>query len=964
MRTNKASLSLLLSVCGLVSTVSLAADFYWTGNGGDQIVTNRLNWADVNGVQVESAPTSEDTLIFDIVNGMIVTNFSNRADYEYRKVILRGTGNISFFGYGDCPTNRTQRIVDGKAADYDFYLPLEVVNETNSRRIYFNGQDPRVARGSSSKLATNIVNVVNVDGVIENGGHLQSNDKYHKVIKKGVGKYIPFGSNNYDIKNFTLEEGTIHFNWHSSRNWAGCSLVFLGDAPGKTFSFFKKVGKESYKFDNVLMSPEFWAQYVFQVPLVEENVTTTDHTLYSENGADLVYTNTVTDMSFTGRMRGSLNFHWAPTDVTKTFSYAKGESDTTGGLYINRGRMTMSEGAKFTALSALVVGGDAELELAEGTLIKAQTATVGGVELPAGLYSTFGEEGAGRLIGNGVLMVGGDFKLDVPYVDATKTATVIDCTQMTAPHSAFAQLAPIEVKLSEKMDVTNSLMHVTNRLAVAKFPASLELTADMFADTTTKTHALPTTWFETETVDDVTTLYLVAKPVISVNLYQGIGASASTKYYYTEDPQMWSDGKLPHSGADYYNWYRAVNGLSLYFYDGSSYINRVFGGDSLTVGYTLFYFNGASFDCDLRCYDCTDANNNVIAAQLAKRQVLKGKIYAEQSCNPLALKPSSSTTGAYGNMFVIESDISGPAMVRFKYTWSTSKLAELSVHGNNSGLTGRVEIFGNVVNESATKQYWQQLEVSVTNANALGGAMASKDVRGVRFICFPLLKINETTTYDTLNRNWFGENGVRLRVAEDKTFTMKNPYGCVITQSDNLNQFVPQRCAIEKTGAGTFAMGARVIPMNTKYEEAAPDGTNNLVRVLEGGIQAVAADAFDPCQLEFADGTSIVADPFNEDTAQYGLKLRDLSPIFAEGAKVRLSVAPSAPVEGPELTATFLTVPADTPDLTSVLVPEKVLINGQMWRGSLIKDSVEIDGEIYTRYSAMFTHRGLKIIFR
>lgn len=960
---------------GLSLSAVRAADFYWTGAANDQMATNRLNWADADGQPVAAAPTHEDTVIFNLTEGAISCyKYSNRTDYEYRKLILHGNKTLTFYGYGDCPTDNS-KYIDSKGAvqGYAFYLPLEVVNESDGGDIKFGGRDPRVARGTSTHYATNIVHVANANATVNNTGHIQQGDNYHKVIKTGPGKLIPFGGNNYGIKNLTLQEGTVAFSTHAQRNWRDCQLVFLGDAPNKVFDFTYKNVSGTYDIDGQTLGPEYWSKYVFQAPLAEEGVTTTSHELRSSNGADLVYTNAVTDMSFTGRIRGSLNVHWAPDDVTQVFTYSKGESDTTGRLNVIRGRMEMRDGARFTALSKLTVGEAAVLDLAAGTAIVAQEAVIGGTALAPGLYVNAGGEGRGQLTGSGVLLVGGA-PLTVPYVDATKTTTPFDVTASDVTAASLAGLKSLPVALSEPMAIDNSSMHVTNRLAVAKFAATSGITAALFEDVTTKSYGLPTTWFESETVADVTTIYLVAKPVISAVLYQGTAEKLT--YYYTGDANFWSDGKLPHAGADYCNTFNQTEktGKSLYFRDanvsGSTKVTTVFGGDSLTVGHSLLYLSSHVFACDLRTYNRDEGNYSLLSAQNTSQspQHLAGRLYADSSNNPLALKPYASTVkpfGKHGDVFVVDSDIYGPGNVKCVYTWSTSTLAEMALHGNNSGLTGQMEFKGGVQNDAANKkQYWQQFEMAITNANALGGPMATESKTGFKMSFFPLLMVNATTTYETENRLWYAENGVRLQVTDGCAFALKKDYRCRTTQTETLNLFIPQRCAVEKTGAGDFLLGGRIIPVDASLDETAVDGTNNLVRVYEGGIGPLTADAFDLCQLVFSNGTSIVAEKGNAATADCGLRLRDLAPVFVDGAKVTLRPVVSGGVDGLSFTQTFLTVPAATPDLRQTLVPGKVRIDGKVWSGKLLKDTVTIAGRDYTRYSALYEPKGSLILVR
>ncbi|MCQ2391195.1 MAG: hypothetical protein MJ240_07210 [Kiritimatiellae bacterium] len=923
-----------------------AAEYTWTGAAGDQIVTNRLNWVDAEGLVPETPPAREDTIIFDLKSPLTVTNYSGNTDYEYRKLVLRGTANLRFFGYGDCPTNNAQRLTTSSVATYTFHLPLEIVNETASSQLYFNGRDPRVARGTASLYATNIVNVVNAAASVYNAAHIQKDDDYHRVLKIGKGTFYPFNGHNYYTGDMVLQEGTVFYNTHAQRYWYNCHLTFLGDAPGKTFNFQYRNVTGTYNLNGVPQGPDYWSKYIFHVPLIEDGVTTTDHELRSDNGADLVFTNGVTDMTFTGRIRGSLNFHWAPTDVAQTFTYSKGESDTSGALSVLKGRMVMTNGARFTALSRLEVAAGATLELAPGTAIRATIAKVGGVTLATGIYTTVGD---GAVSGGGVLVVGDVFT--VPYVDATKTATPLDFTGSGFTLQTLTPLLPLPLKLSSEMCISNAAALVTNRMTVARFDAALNLTSEMLRDDSSKVFGLPYTWFELETEGDVTTVYLVARPVVSPVYYQV--RKSGVFYDFCTDANFWSDGQLPHPGADYF-----INATGVYHRASATpSTNIVFGGESLTVNKSLLYPSVTSFDANLRFNAMLDSNDYVFYPYRSGRSVVRGTICGINKCDPLTIRPN----GVTGSLFVVESDISCDTWVRFKYTWSTSPKNEFALLGNNLGIKGRIEINGGI---NTSKQFWQETEVIVTNSAALGGDMDAFAPNGVYFCDFSKLIVSNRLNFATSNRGWAARNGMRVEVAADGLCAIDEPYCCWMQYSAAQNTYIPQRCAVEKTGTGTLMM-QRVMPADENYKAIAGNGTNNLVRILEGGIGPLAADAFDRCRMEFVDGTAIVAVPTNAATAAYGLRLLDEAPVFAEGARVRLLPDMTGCEAGSSLSATFLTVPATTPDLTSSLRPAAFSFNGRRWLGRQItKDAVSIDGREYTRYSARFSMSGFVINLR
>ena len=946
----------VMAAVAMACCAARAADYYWSGAAGDDDGTNPGNWIDVNGNAMTVAPGADDALIVTsavdkITYPIATTNRGSTSGTQFRKVVLAGdVSSVVNFALG----------LGGSGVPL-FFPPEGFINLTERGTLRYSIGNLQCIEGSASLRATNLVHVANPNAVIDCPLHMKGGNEYSDVIKTGYGTYIPWTGNCYPKKRRQLVQQGVYKFATATKAWNTDYIGFVGDDPTATLCFAKK--------DVV---------FGFVTPLVEENVTTSDHTMTDANvGSTLALTGKVTNASFTGRVRGKLSFEWSPWNASYAFTFSKGASDTTGTLTVSNGTVNVTQGASFSSLKAvkLVEGGKlsmaggasvaatsltldpstgSSVTLAVGTHLNVADATAGGTALPAGIY-TGGDWP--WLAGEGLLVVSGVAGADivVPYDAEQGTATVVDLTASPLTAAQVAALGrPFRIALSEVMALP---FHATNRIAVAEFAASVGVTAADFVDVSPKTCDLPRTWFETETANGVTTVYLVARPVVVALGEEGDGVPLY--HYFMTNANFWSDGKLPHAGADYFDAIDTTtgdkSGAYSYDYGTATGSGRVFPGESLTFSASRYSMKTREFTVnDLRFYNATSGMQHMYSISVSGETHMRGKIYVDASCSAFEIRPNLGDS-----LLVIDSDISSKAgNLTFRNLWSTSPLCSFKLLGDNRGIEGRIVITGGV---NAGKDLWNQLTVAITNATALGGAMEAWSGSGLQFSYFPQLIVEETTTFDTTNRGVYAREGFRLKVEAGKTFTLLNTCSCSLSYTDDYMRLLPARCAVEKSGEGVFAFGARLVPCNTSVVAVPADGTNNMVRVKEGGVMAVTADAFDNVAMEFHDGTSIVADPANAATAANGLRLADVPPTFVAGAKVALR-----PIEGfvpndAAVEVAYLTVPASTPDLRDILTVAKIeAADGKTWSPSLRKTTV---GGV-TTYSVLYRRLGCTIIFR
>ena len=846
----------VVAAVAMVCCAARAADYYWSGAMGDGDGTNPGNWIDVKGNAMTVAPCADDALIVTsavskITYSVATTNRGSVSGTQFRKIVL--AGNVSSqvdFALGL-----------GGTGIVLFFPPEGFINLTEKGTLRYSVGNLQCIEGSASLRATNLVHVANPNAVIDCPLHMQGGNEYSDVIKTGYGTYIPWTGNCYPKKRRQLVQQGVYRFATATKAWNTDYIGFVGDDPTATLCFAKNV------------------VFGFMTPLVEENVTTSDHTMTDNNtGATLALTGKVTNASFTGRVRGKLSFMWAPWTSTRTFTFSKGASDTTGGLVISNGTVAVTDGATFSSLSSVTLIDGGKLSLGGGSAVCTAAVTADGTAIGTGIY------GAGDfpwLEGDGVLVVSGQAKADivVPYDAAQGTATTMDYTGSSMTSGHLAAIKPFRVMLSEAMSMP---FHATNRLAVARFNSSVGVAGGDFTDISAKTCDLPRTWFETETVNGVTTVYLVARPVVVALGEEGDGVPLY--HHFMTNANFWSDGKLPHAGADYFDAIDTTtgdkSGAYSYDYGTATGSGRVFPGESLTFSASRYSMKTREFTVnDLRFYNATSGMQHMYSVSASGETHMRGKIYVDASCSALEIRPN------YGSsLLVIDSDITSKAgNLTFRNLWSTSPSCSFKLLGDNRGIEGRIVITGGV---NVGKDLWNQFTVAITNATALGGSMGAWSGNGLQFSYFPQLIVEETTTFDTTNRGVYAREGFRLKVEDGKTFTLLNTCSCSLSYSDDYNRLLPARCAIEKSGAGVFAFGARLVPCNTSVVEVPADGTNNMVRVKEGGLMAVTADAFDNVAMEFHDGTSIVADPANEATAANGLRLADVPPTESRNSRM------------------------------------------------------------------------------
>lgn len=946
---------------GLLSMSAIAETYYWTGKAEGYDSTAKTpktstvgNWALEDGSLPTAAPGVDDTLVFTNkasaeANGRVYVHATQDKMAVFSKVIMRDEGLVALYG------------------DTDIYpcIPSEGVwNYTEDGTVYFGGGSLRTVSGTAADAChTSTVYVANKNASVVNDGKLYPGS-YVALVKQGNGLFNPVNKNSRKYSSVCLhvaEGGTYEIGSISSnRDWDRDSFQFAGDNSPCTMSFMGK------------------GDYCVGTSLTEKNVTQAKHVLTdSGKGSTLVLSNGSTkavfaSSRFSGVLGGTLSLaFYANNKSDRTLTLARGTSTSTGALKVGNGKAYLTEGAQYRTLSAVTIGDGttypAELSVEDGASLKSTTLAIGangtlsiakglkveadsftrrGVPQGDGLYMAADDVG---IAGEGVLRVG-NVDLSVPYDQTGKTATVLDRTSMPVSHEAVAAYGKIQVALSEPILVPDS---ETNRLEIANYALSAGLLPEDFVDVTAKTDGLPFTWFETEAKDGVTKVYLCSRPVITASFTEK--GNAGTYYFMKEeDKAMWSDGKVPHAGADYLIALGSASRPA--FYDTVENGETAFPGETLTMDASSYRVGNDSFHIDLRFYNQDGEDyRTLFVADNKQQRTISGTAWVDESCTAMRI------SGGKDSVATVESTISGSAGFGLKKMWDGSENMTFRMYGNNSGLTGAFGVYGNYNDRT---EAWNSITVAITNSNALGGALKKSSREGLRFEWFPKLFVGDDVVYETPNRHLFGQNGLRVEVAEGKTFAVRNIYRCYIGYGEKEKTYIPDRCCIEKSGSGVLAL-TEVIPCknNDELNPATANGTNNLVRVVEGGVQPLAASTFDNLAVAFADGTSIVVDPTNAETSEFGLRMTAYEPTFAEGAKIRLAL-PSGVEPSRGQKVVFLTAPASVGDLSARFRVMRIKTAEGTFRGVVTSEAVDVGGVACTRYSVTYDIFGSVLVLR
>ncbi len=552
----------------------------------------------------------------------------------------------------------------------------------------------------------------------------------------------------------------------------------------------------------------------------------------------------------------------------------------------------------------------------EGTLRIAATAT-----LPAAHPVTVKSGATLRLCQapeNFALTVeeGANMVLEAAYDATAKVTTPV---ALTAGYAVPAGGQPIA--LSEAVALPQHDVLSLEVLTIAAGAA--DVTADDFTDVSPKTYGLPKTTVTVEKdAGGVQHVYLSARPVVkSIKIFYTPEGSGYNYYKINGAPELWSDNRAAHEGADYLLVHQ-VNSLSNVEFDGDSLTISIPAGSTTTLHVretvallraTLYpptiirpNYGGRSFDVygDWTIAGAFDDAAPFVTFYSRYKEggylSFRGALHGE---GPLKL-----TAESVGSMSL------------------KNGVNQTRLYGDNSDYTGRLY----VTHEGSPTNEYVGTQFGFNSAAALGGAPGTFRANAITLDKYSMMCPSTNITFDTANRGISGTGPYGFNVPTGVTFAVKVP--------------IYQNNTMYKTGAGTLALGGEMT-----------FGTNNLCRVREGGLTALSDAAVAELDCTFADGTSIVLSP--DSTAANGFRN-----VTIEDAAGRVNVQLAVPPEGIDGTVTLpiCTVPATDADLTGSFALARV----KHYTANLEKEDVTVDGVACKRYSAHYVREGLTILFR
>lgn len=380
------------------------------------------------------------------------------------------------------------------------------------------------------------------------------------------------------------------------------------------------------------------------------------------------------------------------------------------------------------------------------------------------------------------------------------------------------------------------------------------------------------------------------------------------------DATAWSDGQVPHFGADYYlaTGIRLTSGMAGFWGEGNCYKSTnpdhvsntyVWQGDSVTLGNCNMQFNGVNG---------LFVTNMAIAA--GSYLTMYGPKFHLYTVNPVRILP---VAGQYAMLYVyngsevhVENGIEGSGDVWCEFRGKNFPNGKVELLGANTNFTGKVLLackgFMTSGSEDYTPSETNRVEVIVNDARNLGGAREEYTWNALRIRDWSLLDITNTTDFAETTRGVFVDNVACLRVAADETATFRAPF-----------VFGGE---LRKDGAGTLALGATEVPRYA-YNTSVTDDTyaffdgpvagTNALYVKEGALRPLTTKAVDGLAIRFANGTRLELDQSVKAIRENGLfNTAWATPVAFDGDDAKVTVAAvNVPPGTEDMTLTVATLP-------------------------------------------------------
>ena len=465
-------------------------------------------------------------------------------------------------------------------------------------------------------------------------------------------------------------------------------------------------------------------------------------------------------------------------------------------------------------------------------------------------------------------------------------------------------------------------------LAIVKIPRALrEVTEADFTDVTSGLSAeydLPRRALRVDVDGEgMQTVSIVIYPyvkLVAAAATETNPETGSNGNWYLNNAESWSDGNVPSKENDYLAQFNAKNNLR------TPAGNCVFEGHSLTLVKNLA----------LLCESLTVSNFVLVGGSLVQAATNAGEIVVNGTMrfrDTTSAKPANFAVQS-GRAIDLRSSISGDGFMRVYPTWVNGMIR---IRGDNSAFTGQIAI--------TTNSTYTGTKLVFDSPENLGGSPSEFNYKALAFDNTCILAPSKPMTLATANRGIYFDTLGKI-VVTNGTFGIMQPICMTGT--------------IQKEGCGVLALGGN-LAFGTDGT-AAPNGDNNVLNVVEGGIMPLTTNGFARLAITFGTGARLVADAASADAnvRTFGLFNDYGAFTLPSDGKLRVSIV-NVPEDGTSFSLPICTVTQSAAAaLTDNVVVDK-LANKAV---SVRQESVTVNGQSMVRFFADVANKGLAIILR
>ena len=454
--------------------------------------------------------------------------------------------------------------------------------------------------------------------------------------------------------------------------------------------------------------------------------------------------------------------------------------------------------------------------------------------------------------------------------------------------------------------------------------------------------------------DGTKSLKVVFHPVVTQTVSDG-GTHQSRQNSSLLDKTHWSDGELPHDGADYF--VNRISNTAVHLHTPLD-IDYVFPGESLTFdSWCYMYSWGRSFTCKKLLFK----NNSRIYMGNNGGVTAATRFDGGEICLAAGVVRVASWNNI-GKPVVIASVLTGAAEMKLSGVDSTSSPrgeTYLSALNTNFAGTITVDLAGNnQPSVSAGDSMCQTLFVN--DGRNVGGPLASFNCKALSLSQYARLVVTNATLVtfeDGVNRGIFIGDVGRLVSAEGQTMCVKRP----LTVDGNL-------C---KEGAGVLELASEVgfLADGVRTDVIPEDASKRLLSLKEGVLKVSHADAVNGLTVQASTGTKIRLDVDATDTelVAYGIRNTKTTTPFAAGdgaTDVTIELALDELPRFKTKTLAFMTVREDCAATMRSLVKIRKTDTLRGYAVHVTQSSEEIDGVASVVFTAELKYKGFVASFR